>query len=217
MKTSSKKRKPLLILVCGGTAGGKTTFANELKDGLPKSLKVVSVCLDSFYKKSLADVKQNKTHTNINFDHPQSFDWELAVSSIKQLLDRKPVIIPIYDYVISARSKQTKTITPGDVIIIEGIYALFNRELNELATLKVFVDTPDDERFIRRFLRDKKERGRKDEDIIAQWREVVQPMFKEFVEPQKAAAHIIVPWQKRNEVAINLVKAASKEITKKYK
>ncbi|MCF0227358.1 MAG: hypothetical protein HUJ52_00885 [Malacoplasma sp.] len=127
------------------------------------------------------------------------------------------VTIPVYNYVTSKRSNVTKTINPTDVIIVEGIYALYSHELNKMAALKIFVDTPDDERFIRRLLRDKKERGRTDLDIVAQWRTVVQPMFKQFVEPQRVNAHLIIPWRTKNDVAINALKGATIEITKKTK
>ena len=212
-----KSKRPLLILVCGGTASGKTTVAKHIVNILPKNLSSTLVCLDSYYKNDLANIKQNKTHTNINFDHPSSFDWLEIVSAIRDLLNREAIKVPIYDYVHSRRSNKFKIVKPVDVIVVEGIYALYSKQINDMADLKVFVDTPDDERFIRRLLRDKKERGRTDIDIATQWRTVVQPMFKQFIENQSANANLIIPWQETNKIAIHALKGAVIEIFKKYK
>ena len=217
MKTPSKK-KSILVLVCGGSAAGKTTVCNKIRDNLPKDKKLSVVCLDNFYKHSLTKVKQNKTHTNINFDHPDSFDWDLIVKSVKQLLEGKKVKVPMYDYNNSTYFKDKFVeIKPADVIIAEGIFALNSKELNDLADLKIYVYANDEERFARRLNRDKKERGRTDLDVSAQWNKVVQPMFIEHVDPQKRHAHLVIPWHSHNEVAIIALKAAMLDILKKYK
>ncbi len=205
-------KKVILVCVAGGSAGGKTTVAQLVQKNLPKGLTSNLICLDSFYRNDLQKVKQNKLHTNINFDHPESFDWELINKTINNLLKRQSVKIPIYDYVKSERSNKVELIQAKDVIILEGIFALFNKSILEKANLKIFVETPDDERFIRRFLRDKNERGRVDENIIAQWRNVVRPMHVTFIQPQKVNADIIIPWHTTNEIAIRALKCTVQEL-----
>ncbi|AIV03717.1 uridine kinase [Candidatus Malacoplasma girerdii] len=203
-----KKHKPVLICVAGGTASGKTTVSKEIIKTLNKKVKTQLICIDSFYSRDLEKTKQNELHTNVNFDHPNAFDWPLIEKTFKTLLDNKTARIPIYDYKISRRSKETKLIKPTDVIIFEGILSLYNKSINKIASIKIYVDSPSDERFIRRFLRDKNERGRNDENIIAQWRNVVQPMYKEFIEPQKRNADLVIPWTTYNTVAIDFLKCA---------
>lgn len=203
-----KKHKPVLICVAGGTASGKTTVSKEIIKTLNKKVKTQLICIDSFYSRDLEKTKQNELHTNVNFDHPNAFDWPLIEKTFKTLLDNKTARIPIYDYKISRRSKETELIKPTDVIIFEGILSLYNKSINKIASIKIYVDSPSDERFIRRFLRDKNERGRNDENIIAQWRNVVQPMYKEFIEPQKRNADLVIPWTTYNTVAIDFLKCA---------
>lgn len=206
--------KTILILVAGGTASGKTTVAKSIKDIIPKSLKSALICLDSFYRKDLGNIVQNKNHTNINFDHPNSIDWPLLRQTMKEIVNQNPVNINQYDYVHSRMGSKSKLIKRVDVIILEGILALYDEDLNNMAKLKVFVDTPDDERFIRRFLRDKAERGRSEEIIIQQWKTVVKPMHRQFIAPQKASADIIIPWYTVNDVAIKAIKGSIKELIK---
>lgn len=212
MKSNGKKA--VLICVAGGTASGKTTVANLIKKSLPHGLSCTLICLDSFYRKDLQKTKVDKLHTNINFDHPASFDWKLLSKTIDKLINREPVDIPIYDYTISRRSNKTTHIEPCEVIILEGILALFDENINKKATLKIYVETPDDERFIRRFLRDQNERQRSTESIIAQWREVVRPMHITFIEPQKVEANLIVPWRETNANTIKVLKGAVEELIK---
>ena len=152
----------------GGSGSGKATVTEEISKIFPNNFKLLHLCLDSFYIKNLSEIKQNKLHTNINFDHPNSFDWKLIRETINNLLNRKEVKIPIYDYVNSKRSEQFNTVKNIDVIIFEGILSLYDNYINDKAAIKIFVDTPDDERFIRRFLRDTKQRGRETENIIQQ-------------------------------------------------
>lgn len=128
---------------------------------------------------------------------------------------RKAVDIPVYDYTVSARSSSFAHIEPSEVIILEGILALFDNEINQKATVKIYVETPDDERFIRRFLRDLNDRKRSPESIIAQWREVVRPMHIAFIEPQKINANVIVPWHTTNDTTIKILKGAVEELIKK--
>lgn len=209
-----KKKPVVLICVCGGSGSGKTTVTEEISKIFPSNFKLLHLCLDRFYIKNLSQIKQNKLHTNINFDHPNSFDWCLIRETIDDLINHKEVKIPIYDYVNSKRSEQFDVVKNIDVIIFEGILSLYDSYINEKAAIKIFVDTPDDERFIRRFLRDTKQRGRETENIIQQWREVVRPMHRLFVSPQKANADLVIPWYKFNKVAIQALNASIKELTK---
>ncbi|WEK83239.1 MAG: uridine kinase [Mycoplasma sp.] len=210
-----KHKKPILICVSGGTASGKTTAAKLILSNLPKSVKTVMICMDNFYKDiSYLDNSIKLTNTKnsniqrINYDHPYAFDWQLITNTLKDLLKRKTVQIPNYDYVTGKRLKQTKTIKPADVIIFEGILAIHNPDINNLSAIKIFVESPDDERFIRRFLRDKCELKRTDEEIINRWRKLVQPMYKQFCQQQRADADLIIPWFNQNDVAIELLKSA---------
>jgi uridine kinase len=158
--------KTILIIVCGGTGSGKTTIASEIKKILPKKFKTQIVSMDSFYKKR--EYMDQDIYFKHNFDHPNAFDWPLMLVSIQSMLEHKPTMIPIYDYSKSERTNKTELIPASDVIIFEGILSLYDQKINKLASIKIFVDTPDDERFIRRLLRDKKERGRSDDNIIGQ-------------------------------------------------
>lgn len=211
MKT---KKKTILICVAGGTGSGKTTICKEIKKVLPKSVKSQLLCLDSFYLQSLSKERQNKSHTNINFDHPNSFDWNLLYNTISKIINGSSAIIPVYDYKKSSSVNGKKRIFPCDVIILEGILSLYDKKINSLADVKIFIDTPDDERFIRRLLRDCNERGRSLDNVIKQWRHVVKPMHKMFISPQKQNADIIIPWYSMNDVAIKAIKAAINDLVK---
>ena len=210
-------KNTLLICVCGGSGSGKTTVSKEIKKILPKNISSQWICLDNFYRKDLAKTVQNSSHTNINFDHPNAFDWDLAFETIKKLMNAETAQMPVYDYVNSRRSDKVTIVNPVDVIIFEGILTLYDPRINELASIKIFVDTPDDERFIRRLLRDKNERGRNDDNVISQWRNVVRPMFKTFIAPQKANADIVIPWYRMNTIAIHAINGAIQELIKSNK
>ena len=211
------KRPVVLICVCGGSGSGKTTVTKEIEKIFPKNIKLLHLCLDRFYNISLNNVKVNELHDNINFDHPKSFDWVLINKVINNLINRKSAKVPYYDYEKSKRLNKYEIFKDYDVIIFEGILTLYSSEINKKANIKIFVDTPSDERFIRRLLRDTNERGRKTNDIIQQWREIVRPMYNLFVSPQKANADIVIPWYKFNSVAIRALNASIRELLKPYK
>ena len=140
-----------------------------------------------------------------------------AIETIKKLMNAETVQMPVYDYVHSRRSDKVTIVNPVDVIIFEGILTLYDPRINELASIKIFVDPPDHERFIRRLLRDKNERGRNDDNVISQWRNVVRPMFKTFIAPQKANADIVIPWYRMNTIAIHAINGAIQELIKSNK
>ena len=205
-------KNTLLICVCGGSGSGKTTVSKEIKKILPKNISSQWICLDNFYRKDLAKTVQNSSHTNINFDHPNAFDWDLAFETIKKLMNAETVQMPVYDYVHSRRSDKVTIVNPVDVIIFEGILTLYDPRINELASIKIFVDTPDDIRFIRRLKRDIQDRGRSLESVVNQYLESVRPMHIAFVEPSKRFADIIIPEGGHNDVAFDILLSKLKQL-----
>lgn len=192
-----------VIGIAGGTASGKTTVARRLKDLTESYGSVIAMRLDDYYKDSrhLSFEERRK----INFDHPDAYDFDLFISDIKKLMNGESINKPIYDFVHSVRSDQTELVNPASIIIVEGIMAFTNDELLELFDMKVYVDTPDDIRFIRRLRRDIEDRGRTIDSVINQYLTMVRPMHLTFVEPSKRKADIIVPEGGRNEVAIDIL------------
>lgn len=192
-----------IIGIAGGTASGKTTLAKNIFDLSAPLSSVVIIRLDDYYKSypelSLAERKK------INFDHPLAYDHELLIKHINLLRAGFSVPKPIYDFVEHNRSKRTEIIEPTNVIIVEGIMLFAIPELCKLFDIKIFVQTPDDIRFIRRLKRDINERGRSLSDVIDQYISTVRPMHNQFVEPSKQFADIIVPEGGENEVAIDLI------------
>ncbi|MCV3743676.1 uridine kinase [Ureaplasma sp. ES3154-GEN] len=197
-------KKPVLIIAIGGASGsGKTTIAETIKKTMPENKKCAIVCQDSYYHP--VHIIKSQLNGIMNFDHPQSFDWDLMRSQILALKNRKKVAVPIYDYVHHQRMNETHSLADVDVLIIEGIYAIYDESLNGLIDLKVFVETPKDECLMRRVLRDLKERGRSIDSIAEQWRSTVSLMYDQFVKPSKMNADIIVPWSEKNQAAMDLL------------
>lgn len=199
-----KTHNPILILLSGGSGSGKTTVANEIIKNLPKNITGSIVCQDCYYIDQTKNKQFNpKLH---NFDHPNAFDWKLMKSHIKKLLNNKSVKIPIYNYLTHSRELNNKLTKSANIIILEGIHALYDEELNNLAELKIFVDTPKDESFIRRLERDVQHRGRDLDSVINQWRETVKPMYEAFIEPLKLKADVIIPWNNYQSKAIDIIR-----------
>lgn len=202
-----------ILGIAGGTASGKTTVAKKLKELAEPYGKVAMLRLDDYYKDmSHLCLEERK---QINFDHPDSYDFDLILKHIDDLLNNKAVEKPIYDFVLSVRTKETETIEPSDVIIIEGIMIFTCEELRNLFDMKIYVDTPDDIRFIRRLKRDVRDRGRTVESVVNQYLTTVRPMHHSFVEPSKRYADIIIPEGGKNEVAIDLLITKIKSLLKK--
>ena len=197
--------KPILILVDGASGSGKTTVSSEIINNLPGNVKSVIVCQDRYYVNS-DTAHHTEDHVDFNYDHPAAFEWELMRNDVKKLLNGEPVDLPIYDYVEHKRKSETDLVQGVDVIIMEGIYALYDKEINKMATLKIFVDTPKDECLIRRLERDVNSRGRSLQSVINQWRETVRPMYDKFIEPLKFKADIIVPWSNHSQSALDTVR-----------
>jgi len=128
-----------------------------------------------------------------NYDHPQAFDWPLLVQHVHALRNGQAIEMPEYDFTVDNRSNNTIPVKPAPVIVIEGLFALYNEDLRKMMSLKIFVDTASDVRFIRRMQRDVSERGRSLESIVSQYLETVRPMHKQFIEPTKRYADVILP------------------------
>ena len=193
----------ILIGIAGGSGSGKTLVSRRLYDELGSD-KVIIIQQDSYYKDlNHLNLEERKMQ---NFDHPDALDDELLIYHLKDLLAGKYVEQPIYDFTIHTRKNETKRIGNHIIIFLEGILVLHNPKLRELMDIKVYVDTDDDIRFIRRLRRDIKERGRGLDSVIEQYEKSVRPMHLQFVEPSKRYADIIIPQGGHNLVAIDILK-----------
>lgn len=194
-------RKICVLGVAGGSASGKTTIINKVKDYFGNDIAVISH--DSYYKAH--DDMPFEERCKLNYDHPDSFESERMAEDIRKLIKGHEIQMPVYDYCNHNRSKETVMVEPKPVIIIEGILVLEDRELRDLMDIKIYVDTDADERLMRRIQRDMVERGRSIESIIKQYSETVKPMHEEFVEPSKKYADIIIPRGGENEPGIDML------------
>lgn len=195
-------KKPIIIGVTGGSGGGKTSVSRAILDSFPNA-RIAMIQHDSYYKDQSHMSFEERVKTN--YDHPLAFDTDFMIQQLKELLAGRPVDIPIYDYKKHTRSDKTLRQDPQDVIIVEGILVLEDERLRELMDIKLFVDTDDDIRIIRRIKRDMMERGRSLESIIDQYTSVVKPMYHQFIEPSKRYADIVIPEGVSNVVAIDLI------------
>jgi uridine kinase len=196
--------KPLIIGVAGGTGSGKSTFARKVAAALDAS-SVAFLDMDAYYHHyAQLSIEQRR---QINWDHPDAFDWELLLSHLRSLAAGQAIDKPEYDFVRHLRSEQTVRVPAADVVVVDGILLLADPRARELCDVKVFVDADADVRLIRRLRRDLVERGRPLEEILDQYLTTVQPMHLEFVEPSKRYADVIVPRGGHNEVAIAMIVA----------
>ena len=192
----------LIIGIAGGTGSGKTTVVRKIIESLPAG-EVVLLPQDSYYKDS-SHVPAEKRQS-INFDHPDAFDWPLLSTQVAALRRGESIEQPVYDYLTCSRQPRTIHIEPREVVIIEGIMALFDPDLRAMMDLKVFVDTDPDERLIRVIQRDMLERGRTAEAVMERYVRVLKPMHEQFIEPCKRYADLIVPEGGSNQVAIDIL------------
>lgn len=199
-----KLSKPILIGIAGGTASGKTSIAQILRDSFKVSNSVKIIKEDDYYKDQSNLTMEERVLTN--YDHPLAFDFDLMFEQLKQLLARNSIKKPIYDFTVHNRSKDIEIVNPSDVIILEGLFALYNPEIRDLQEIKIFVDTPADVRFIRRLARDIKVRNRTMESVMDQYLATVKPMHDQFIEPTKKYADVIIPEGRSNVVGIDLIK-----------
>lgn len=192
-----------IIGIAGGTASGKTTLARKLYESTKKVGSVSILRFDDYYFKM--DHLTYEERCKINYDHPDSFDIELLISHLKELKNGNSINKPTYDYVVHNRAKETELIEPSNVIIVEGILIFAIPALREMFDVKIFVDTPDDIRLLRRLKRDVEDRGRTIESVSAQYLETVRPMHEAFVEPSKKYADLIVPEGGKNHIAFDFI------------
>lgn len=195
---------PLIIGVAGGSGSGKTTVVDYICEEF-KSDNILRIEHDSYYRelKHLPFEERVKQ----NFDHPASLETELMIRHIRALQEGYPVEVPVYDFELHTRKDETITATPSKVILVDGILIFSEPELLELMDVKIYVDTDDDVRLLRRLHRDIEERGRSVENVLAQYEKFVRPMHLEFVEPSKRYADIIIPHGGKNKIALEMVSA----------
>ena len=178
-----------IVLIGGGSASGKTYVLNKVLEKIPED-KVAHISIDDYYKDF--SVLPMEERAKINFDHPKAFDWKLMNEQLKELKEGKTIEKPIYDFTIHGRSPKTEMVAPKDLIIIEGIMALVNKDLRALGDLKVYINASRERRLVRRIDRDQKERGRTYESIIEQYFSTVLPMYEEIIAPSQYYADLII-------------------------
>ena len=198
----------MIIGICGGTGSGKTTVANRILESV-SAAEVVFIQQDSYYR-NLTDLPVDYRGL-ANFDHPDALDNDLLVNHIRRLKSGEAIELPLYDFKTHTRQNETLLIEPKPIVIIEGILIFTDPRLLEQMDIKVFVDTPDDIRFIRRLRRDVAERGRTVDSVIEQYLATVRPMHMQFVEPSKRCADVIIPEGGHNLVSIDLISGKIRE------
>ncbi|MCQ2266390.1 MAG: uridine kinase [Bacteroidaceae bacterium] len=204
----------IIIGIAGGTGSGKTTVVRKIVESLPES-SVAVIPQDSYYNdQSHLPLEVRKL---TNFDHPNAFEWSLLAQQIDQLRHGQAIEQPTYSYITCTRLQDTVHVEPRDVIIVEGIMALYDKELRDLMDLKIYVEAGADERLLRVIERDTAERGHPLEMLITKYRNVLKPMHDEFVEPTKQYADIIIPNSGDNGPAVEMMRAYIQGVVKEQK
>ncbi|MGL5540776.1 MAG: uridine kinase [Erysipelotrichaceae bacterium] len=196
-------KKSVIIGIAGGSASGKTSISQRLKQTFESQNSVVIIRQDDYYKDQSEKSMEERVLTN--YDHPFAFDNDLFVTQLVTLVKGHAIEKPVYDFVNHTRARESEIIEPSDVIVIEGLFVLEDEELRNLCDIKIFVDTDADIRFIRRLIRDVNKRGRTLESVVSQYTSTVKEMHNQFVEPSKRYADVIIPEGGHNEVAIDLL------------
>ena len=178
-----------IVLIGGGSASGKTYVLRKVLEQIPED-RITRVSIDDYYKDF--SVLPMEERVKVNYDHPKAFDWKLMNSQIKDLKEGKTIEKPIYDFTIHGRSSKTEIVEPKELIIIEGIMALVNKDLRALGDLKVYINASRERRLVRLIERDQKERGRSYESIIEQYFSTVLPMYEEIIAPSQYYADLII-------------------------
>ena len=210
--SAATHKRPVIIGVTGGSGSGKTSVSRAIFDSL-NGHSLLMIQEDSYYKNQ-DDISFDE-RVKVNYDHPNAFDTDLLIEQLGDLLEWKAIDIPVYDYVQHTRSKKTVHVEPKEVIIVEGILVLNDPRLRDLMDIKIFADTDDDIRIIRRIQRDLEERGRSLQSVIDQYLSTVKPMYHQFIEPTKRYADIIVPEGGENQVAIDILVTKVRDIISK--
>lgn len=198
-----------IIGITGGSGSGKTTIVRKISE---VNSDFVFIAQDNYYKS--ASFINNSNITAFNFDHPDAFDTDLLVEHLKRLKERCPVEMPQYDFVHHTRMDKSVHVEPKHLVILEGLMILYDKRLRNLMDLKIYVDTPDDIRFIRRLQRDILERGRTTESVIKQYMDVVRPGHFNFIEPSKVYADLVIPEGGYNEGALQVLLSFVNEISR---
>ncbi|MBT4885226.1 MAG: uridine kinase [Legionellales bacterium] len=201
---NSNIKKPLIIGVSGPSASGKSLLVENILASLPQTTNVAVLSEDSYYR-DRSDLSLEERN-NLNYDHPNAFEHDLMEHQIKELQNNNEIEVPCYDFTTHLRTKATRTVQPGQVIIIDGILILAVTEIRKLLDIAIFMDTPLDICLIRRLKRDQEERQRDISLILEQYQNSVRPMYWQFVSPSKEFANLIVPGGGKNKTAIELIK-----------
>jgi uridine kinase len=204
----SMNTRPFLIGVAGGTCSGKTTLSEKLAV-LAGDEHLALIKLDSYYVASHDTPLVDRA--KMNYDHPDAFDWQLLNDHLAALSAGATVPVPVYDFTIHDRSNDVRMVRPASIVVVEGILVLWEAQLRDRFDLKVYVDTDDDLRLIRRLRRDVAERGRTIDNIIEQYLDTVRPSHEQFIEPSKRHADVIFPEGGMNEAAVEMLLARVRE------
>ncbi len=196
-------QKPVIIGIAGGSASGKTSIAKRLKKAFEETNSVYIIRQDDYYSDQSHMPFEQRLQTN--YDHPFAFDNDLLVEHLDKLAGRETVEKPTYDFINHTRSNETEIVLPSDVIVLEGLFVLEDARIRQRLDIKIYVDTPADVRFIRRLVRDVRDRGRTLDSVVHQYTTTVRLMHEQFIEPTKRYADVIVPEGGKNEVAIDLL------------
>ena len=194
-------RDVIVIGIAGGTCSGKSTLIQKIKDEFGDTITMLS---HDLYYKAHNDIPF-EDRKKLNYDHPDSFDTDLMIGHIKQLINGETIERPVYDFTIHNRIDETVTVRPSKVIVVEGILIFENKELRDMCDIKVFIDTDADVRIIRRIVRDVSERGRTLESVVTQYLTTVKLMHEQFVEPSKKYVDVIIPEGGYNKVALEML------------
>ena len=192
---------PFIIGIAGGSGSGKSTVTRKVIEAAGTQHTAVIV-QDNYYLDQSDLTFEQRVRTN--YDHPHAFDWPLMIAQIDDLRNGLPIKMPLYDFTSHTRSDQMERVAPAKVIVVEGLFALYDKTLRDMMSMKIYVDTDPDVRFIRRLTRDINERGRTMESVIEQYKSTVRPMHNQFIEPTKRFSDVILP-HGANEPAVDLI------------